>query len=64
MFGAGLMTGGTTGQFQTVAMFIVKEGFRDFQYGYAAAAAWILFLLIMITALINFAIVRGIGRSR
>ncbi|GAB1817889.1 carbohydrate ABC transporter permease [Herbidospora sp. RD11066] len=64
MFGAGLMTGGTTGQFQTVAMFIVKEGFRDFQYGYAAAAAWILFLLIMITALINFAIVRGFGRSR
>jgi cellobiose transport system permease protein len=64
MFGSGLMTGGTTGQFQTVAMFIVKEGFRDFQYGYAAAAAWILFLLILITALINFVLVRGIGRSR
>lgn len=64
MFGAGLMTGGTTGQFQTVAMFIVKEGFRDFQYGYAAAAAWILFLLILITALINFLLVRGFGRSR
>ncbi|GAA0989298.1 sugar ABC transporter permease [Acrocarpospora macrocephala] len=64
MFGAGLMTGGTTGQFQTVAMFIVKEGFRDFQYGYAAAAAWILFLLILISALINFALVRGLGRSR
>ena len=58
------MTGGTTGQFQTVAMFIVKEGFRDFEYGYAAAAAWILFLLILIAALINFLIVRGLGRSR
>jgi cellobiose transport system permease protein len=64
MFGAGLMTGGTTGQFQTVAMFIVKEGFRDFEYGYAAAAAWILFLLILVTALINFLLVRGFGRSR
>jgi cellobiose transport system permease protein len=64
MFGAGLITGGTTGQFQTVAMFIVKEGFRDFQYGYAAAAAWMLFLLILVGSLINYSIVRGIGRSR
>ncbi|GLX01154.1 sugar ABC transporter permease [Microtetraspora sp. NBRC 16547] len=64
MFGSGLMTGGTTGQFQTVAMFIVKKGFRDFEYGYAAAAAWVLFLLILLSALINFALVRGIGRSK
>ncbi|MEV4165064.1 carbohydrate ABC transporter permease [Nonomuraea dietziae] len=64
IFGGGGMTGGTVGQFQTVAMFIVKEAFRDFDYGYAAAAAWILFLLILIAALINFAITRGLGRSR
>jgi cellobiose transport system permease protein len=64
MFGSGLMTGGTTGQFQTVAMFIVKEGFRDFEYGYAAAASWILFVLILVAALFNFVLVRGVGRSR
>ncbi|NUT44121.1 MAG: sugar ABC transporter permease [Thermoactinospora sp.] len=63
IFGGGSVSGGTTGQFQTVAMFIVKEAFRDFEYGYAAAAAWMLFLLILIAALINYAITRGLGRS-
>ncbi|MFI6598279.1 carbohydrate ABC transporter permease [Nonomuraea sp. NPDC050536] len=55
----GNVDGGSQGQFQTVAMFIVKQGFREFDYGYAAAAAWLLFLLILIGALINFLLVRG-----
>ncbi|MEU0569574.1 sugar ABC transporter permease [Nonomuraea sp. NPDC005983] len=57
----GNVDGGSQGQFQTVAMFIVKQGFREFDYGYAAAAAWLLFLLILIGALINFLLVRRIG---
>ncbi|MEV0231333.1 sugar ABC transporter permease [Nonomuraea sp. NPDC050786] len=60
----GNVDGGSQGQFQTVAMFIVKQGFREFDYGYAAAAAWLLFLLILIGAAINFLFVRRIGGTR
>ncbi|MEU7894835.1 sugar ABC transporter permease [Nonomuraea sp. NPDC049152] len=60
----GNVDGGSQGQFQTVAMFIVKQGFREFDYGYAAAAAWLLFLLILLGALINFLFVRRIGGTR
>ncbi|SEM37023.1 cellobiose transport system permease protein [Nonomuraea pusilla] len=60
----GNVDGGSQGQFQTVAMFIVKQGFREFDYGYAAAAAWLLFLLILIGALVNFLFVRRIGGSK
>lgn len=65
MFDSGLMNGGSTGQFQTVAMFIVKKAFRDnFDYGFAAAAAWLLFLLILIGSLVNYLLVRRIGGSK
>lgn len=61
-FYSGNVDGGSQGQFQTVAMFIVKQGFREFDYGYAAAAAWLLFLLILIGAGINFLIIRRTTR--
>ncbi|GII77268.1 sugar ABC transporter permease [Sphaerisporangium rufum] len=64
MFGNGRMDGGSTGQFQTIAMYIVKQGFRDFDYGYAAAAAWLLFILILIGVAINYSFVRRIGGSK
>ncbi len=50
----GRVAGGTLGQFQTVTMFIVDKAFRDFEYGFAAAAAWLLFLLILLGSMINF----------
>lgn len=56
--------GGSQGQFQTVAMFVYKEAFREFDYGYASAAAWLLFLLILIGAAINFLFVRRIGGDK
>ncbi|MEU8248423.1 sugar ABC transporter permease [Nonomuraea sp. NPDC048916] len=59
-----MMTGGTTGQYQTVAMFIVKSAFRDFEMGYASAAAWLLFVLILIGTLINYGFTRRIGGAR
>ncbi|GAA3446135.1 carbohydrate ABC transporter permease [Planomonospora venezuelensis] len=58
------MAGGATGQYQTVAMFIVKEGFRDFDMGYASAAAWMLFALILVGILINYSITRRIGGKK
>nr|WP_240506357.1 sugar ABC transporter permease [Thermoactinospora rubra] len=63
-FYSGNVDGGSVGQFQTVAMFIVKQGFREFDYGYAAAAAWLLFLLILIGALVNFLLIRRIGGTK
>jgi cellobiose transport system permease protein len=58
------MAGGATGQYQTVAMFIVKEAFRDFDMGYASAAAWLLFALILIGILINYSFTRRIGGKK
>ncbi|MFF0574511.1 carbohydrate ABC transporter permease [Streptosporangium saharense] len=58
------MSGGATGQYQTVAMFVVKEAFRDFDLGYAAAAAWLLFVLILLGTLVNHLLTRRIGGAR
>jgi cellobiose transport system permease protein len=58
------MSGGAANQYQTVAMFIVKEAFRDFDMGYASAAAWMLFALILIGILINYTFTRRIGGNK
>ncbi|HLU73318.1 MAG TPA: sugar ABC transporter permease [Nonomuraea sp.] len=63
--GEQIMTGGTTGQYQTVAMFIVEQAFRgSFQIGYASAAAWLLFVLILFGTMINYWFTRRIGGAR
>ncbi|MDF5753869.1 sugar ABC transporter permease [Spongiactinospora sp. TRM90649] len=64
LFDNGRMSGGSTGQYQTVAMYIFEQGFRQFEYGYAAAVAWMLFLLILVGVLINYSLVRRIGGTR
>jgi cellobiose transport system permease protein len=64
MFGSGLLTGGSTGQFQTAAMFIVELFRTHNNYGMAAAAAWLLFLLILVVALVNYVIINRIRGSR
>ncbi|RJL31643.1 carbohydrate ABC transporter permease [Bailinhaonella thermotolerans] len=64
IFDGGLADGGTDGQFQTVAMLIYKEAFREFDYGYGAAAAWLLFALILIGALVNYSLARRIGGGK
>jgi cellobiose transport system permease protein len=58
------MTGGTTGQYQTVAMFVVEAAFRNYEMGYASAAAWLLFVLILIGTAANYWFTRRIGGSR
>ncbi|MDA0647247.1 MULTISPECIES: carbohydrate ABC transporter permease [Nonomuraea] len=63
--GEQMMTGGTTGQYQTVAMFIVEAAFRGgFEIGYASAAAWLLFVLILFGTMINYWFTRRIGGAR
>ncbi|GII57200.1 sugar ABC transporter permease [Planotetraspora thailandica] len=63
-FYGGNVHGGSNSQFQTVSMFIVEQGFREFDYGYAAGAAWLLFLMILIGSLINFLLIRRIGGNK
>ncbi|WP_213457024.1 carbohydrate ABC transporter permease [Rhizomonospora bruguierae] len=59
MFGGAQPRGGIDNQFQTVAMYIYERTFtRNFEYGYGAAMSWMLFIMILIFALVNFALVR------
>ncbi|WP_082126909.1 carbohydrate ABC transporter permease [Allosalinactinospora lopnorensis] len=52
IFGRGY-EGGTQGQFQTVAMLMFQEAMDYQNFGYGAAIAWVIFLLIVLLALIN-----------
>jgi cellobiose transport system permease protein len=58
--GANAITGGTTRQFQTMSMYLVEQAFTRQQFGYAAAIAWVMFLLIGVVAAINIVMLRRI----
>ncbi|MFI6595112.1 carbohydrate ABC transporter permease [Nonomuraea sp. NPDC050536] len=58
LFGQGKLSGGSLGQFQTTAMYMFKKAFEDFDYGYGSAVAWMIFVLIVLIALVNFLISR------
>ena len=59
--GNGAILGGSERQAQTVTMFLVETAFRRFDFGYGAAIAWLLFLLIMFISIINVWIVRRLS---
>jgi cellobiose transport system permease protein len=60
IFGQGgfAISGGSLRQFQTLSMYMFEKAFRDFDYGYGSAVAWMIFLMIMLLALVNFLITR------
>jgi cellobiose transport system permease protein len=60
LFGGSGATGGTARQFQTLAMYLYEKGFRHFDFGYASAIAWVVFLLIAVISVINLTLVRRI----
>jgi cellobiose transport system permease protein len=55
-------TGGSDRQYQTVVMYLYEKAFgsSQFNFGYAAAIGWSLFLLIALVSLVNFLVVRRI----
>ncbi|GIJ49472.1 sugar ABC transporter permease [Virgisporangium aliadipatigenens] len=53
--------GGSLRQSQTVAMYLYEQGFTRFNFGYGAAIAWLLFLLIIIVSLANLVLVRRLA---
>ncbi len=51
--GQGGVTGGASRQFQTLALFLYEQGFRNFKFGYGSAIAWALFVIIAIATVVN-----------
>ncbi|RAY11629.1 sugar ABC transporter permease [Actinomadura craniellae] len=64
LYGSGEMNGGPVGQYQTVAMYMFEHSFRGDDYGYGAAVAWVLFLMIIVFSLLNFLFIRRMGGTR
>lgn len=64
MFGGGDFSGGSQGQFQTATMFIVDLFRSRNNFGMAAAAGWVLFLVIIIVAAINYVIINRIRGTK
>lgn len=52
--------GGSGRQFQTVVLYIYQQFWFNGRYGYAAAAAWVLFLIITVAVVVNFTLARRI----
>jgi cellobiose transport system permease protein len=62
--GPNYLGGGSLGQFQTMTMYLLQEMFNRSRLGYAGAIAWVLFLIILVTAVLNFLIVRRINSEK
>jgi cellobiose transport system permease protein len=60
----GRVTGGADRQFQTLTLFMYEEGFRKFDFGYAATIGWVMFLVIILIAAVNFALTRRISSTK
>ena len=58
--GANSIGGGTTGQFQTAAMYLIQQAFTGQRFGYAATIAWVLFLFIAVFSAVNVLLLRRI----
>jgi cellobiose transport system permease protein len=59
--GSNAIEGGSLRQYQTVTMYLIENGFTRFEYGYAGAVAWMIFLFILLLVLVNIAVVRRIS---
>lgn len=54
--------GGADHQYMTSTLYIYVKGIEDQFYGRAAAAAWVLFLIVVAIAVLNFALTRFLTR--
>jgi cellobiose transport system permease protein len=57
-------TGGSGGQWQTVAQLVYKVGWKDLNLGYAAAMSWALFAIIAVIAAVNALLTNRLGGGR
>jgi cellobiose transport system permease protein len=61
--GGGTVTGGSDRQFQTLGLYLYEEAYRTFDFGYGAAIAWVMFVLIVIASLLSYGLTRLISRT-
>jgi cellobiose transport system permease protein len=59
----GSNNGGSSNQFQTITLYMYQTGFETQRLGYASAVAWVLFLLIIVIAVINFLLTRRLAST-
>jgi cellobiose transport system permease protein len=57
-------SGGSDGQFQTIAQLIYQVGWKNLNLGYAAAMSWALFLIILIVAGLNALVTNRLSGGR
>jgi cellobiose transport system permease protein len=64
LFGpSGGANGGASNQYQTVVLYMYQSGFQSQDLGYASAMAWVLFIVIIAIAGINFLLTRRLASS-
>ena len=57
-------SGGSDGQWQTIAQLIYQVGWKNLNLGYAAAMSWALFLIILLVAGLNALLTSRLGGGR
>lgn len=57
-------SGGSNGEWQTIAQLIYKVGWKNLNLGYAAAMSWALFLIIVIVAVVNTVVTNRLGGGK
>ncbi|MFU8871432.1 carbohydrate ABC transporter permease [Micromonospora sp. SL4-19] len=62
--GAGGISGGSQGQFQTITMYLLDVMNQRFRWGYAGAVALVLFVLIALMSTVNYLLARRIGSDK
>ncbi len=53
--------GGNANQFLTTTLYLYGQAFRQFKFGYASAIAMMLFVIIVLTSLVNYVLARRIS---
>ncbi|RSM55892.1 carbohydrate ABC transporter permease [Amycolatopsis sp. WAC 01376] len=59
----GSNNGGSSNQFQTVTLYLYQTAFENYELGYASAIAWVLFVIIVLIALVNFFLTGRLARN-
>lgn len=57
-------SGGSNGEWQTIAQLIYKVGWKNLNLGYAAAMSWALFLVIVLVAVANTLVTNRLGGGK
>ena len=62
LFGGGSISGGSDRQFQSLSLYLYEVGFNRWEFGYASAASWVMFALIVLAAAVNYLFLSRIRR--